>query len=177
MDFTQHYHSPLGAITLASDGSALTGLWFDRQKYDAQGLSEMHEERAVPVLEETKDWLNCYFGGGVPDYTPKLSMRTTAFRKAVWEILLKIPYGETMTYGEIARILAKKTGVSQMSAQAVGSAVGHNAISLIIPCHRVIGSDGSLTGYAGGIERKRKLLMLENGNRPDLFLSDSRLRK
>ncbi|MCR5089209.1 MAG: methylated-DNA--[protein]-cysteine S-methyltransferase [Oscillospiraceae bacterium] len=150
---------------MASDGDALVGLWFHGQQYYAGTLQYAAEGKALPVFDETERWLDIYFTGRAPDFTPKLHMRTTAFRKAVWEILLTIPFGETMTYGQIAGVLAGRLGRSRMSAQAVGGAVGHNAISLIIPCHRVIGTDGSLTGYAGGLERKRRLLELEQGDR------------
>ena len=161
MEYTHHYDSPLGGITLASDGEALTGLWFDGQKYFGEALGEEHEIRNLPVFELADKWLDIYFSGKTPDFTPPLSMKTTPFRKAVWEILLTIPYGKTMTYGEIADRIAKQKGFHHMSAQAVGGAVGHNAISLIIPCHRVVGTNGSLTGYAGGIDKKRKLLIME----------------
>ena len=161
MNYTHSYASPLGGITMASDGDALTGLWFDGQKYYAATLDREHEEKALPVFEQTDAWLDCYFGGREPAFTPKLLMKTTPFRKAVWEILLTIPYGHTMTYGEIADRMASQRGLPHMSAQAVGGAVGHNAISLIIPCHRVVGADGSLTGYAGGLEKKVRLLALE----------------
>ena len=163
MDYICHYHSPLGGITLASDGQALTGLWFDGQKYFADTLGGEYEERDLPVFRQTARWLDSYFRGQVPTFTPPLSIRATAFREAVWEILLTIPYGQTMTYGQIAAILAKQMGVPKMSAQAVGGAVGHNPISLIIPCHRVVGSNGSLTGYAGGLSIKEKLLLIETG--------------
>ena len=161
MDLTAHYESPLGPITLASDGEALTGLWFDGQKYFAATLSREHEEKALPVFAQTVQWLDVYFSGKVPDFTPPLLMRTTAFRRSVWEIMLSIPYGHTMTYGEIAQQIAARKGLPGMSAQAVGGAVGHNAISLIIPCHRVVGANGNLTGYAGGIEKKARLLAME----------------
>ena len=163
MDCIHHYASPLGGITLASDGEALTGLWFDGQKYFADTLQEEYKEKPLPVFREAERWLEIYFSGKVPDFTPKLHLRTaSSFRKAVWDILLTIPYGKTMTYGEIAAIIAKQKGIARMSAQAVGGAVGHNPIALIVPCHRVVGKDGSLTGYAGGIDKKRKLLKLEN---------------
>ena len=161
MEYTAHYESPLGGITLSSDGEALLGLWFDGQKFFAATLAPDHEERALPVFDLAKRWLEVYFSGRDPGFTPPLRMNGTAFRRAVWEILLAIPFGRTMTYGEIAAVLARKNGLSRMSAQAVGGAVGHNAISLIVPCHRVIGADGSLTGYAGGLDRKRRLLALE----------------
>ncbi|MCR5760222.1 MAG: methylated-DNA--[protein]-cysteine S-methyltransferase, partial [Bacteroidales bacterium] len=151
----------LGGITLASDGTSLTGLWFDGQKYFGDTLDEESEEKMIPVFEETCRWLDIYFGGGEPGFTPPLAMQASPFRKAVWDILLTIPYGKTMTYGEIAKLIAEQKGIAQMSARAVGGAVGHNPISLIIPCHRVVGTNGSLTGYAGGIDRKVSLLRME----------------
>lgn len=164
MDYTHHYDSPLGGITLASDGDALIGLWFDGQKYFADTLNETPEEKMLPVFEETDRWLDIYFSGKAPDFTPKLSMRTTAFRKTVWDIMLTIPFGQTMTYGWIAERAARQMNLPRMSARAVGGAVGHNAISLIIPCHRVVGTNGSLTGYAGGIDRKIRLLQMEGAD-------------
>ena len=164
MEYTHHYDSPLGGITLASDGGALTGLWFDGQKYFADTLAEEHEVKELPVFEQADRWLDIYFSGKDPGFTPPLSMKTTPFRRAVWEIMLTIPYGQTMSYGEIAKKIAEQKGLASMSAQAVGGAVGHNSISLIIPCHRVVGTDGSLTGYAGGIDKKTRLLQLEKGN-------------
>ena len=170
MDYTAHYQSPLGGIMLASDGASLTGLWFDGQKYFAATLSREHEEKALSIFAQTECWLDVYFSGRAPDFTPPLLMKTTAFRKSVWEILLSIPYGHTMTYGEIARRLAAQRGLAGMSAQAVGGAVGHNAISLIIPCHRLVGWDGNLTGYAGGIEKKKRLLAIEGADMAALFV-------
>lgn len=164
MEYIHHFESPLGGITAASDGEALTGLWFDGQKYFGNGLDSDHEEKMLPVFEQTGRWLDIYFSGEEPDFIPPLSMKTTPFRRTVWEILLSIPYGHTMTYGEIAAKIAEQKGLPGMSAQAVGGAVGHNAISLIIPCHRVVGADGSLTGYAGGLDKKQKLLALEKAN-------------
>ena len=161
MVYTYHYNSPLGGITLSSNGAELSGLWFDGQKYFGDTLSGVCEEKLLPVFELTIRWLDIYFGGGIPDFTPTLFTDSTPFRKAVWDILLTIPYGKTMTYGEIAGIYSQHMGAGRMSAQAVGGAVGHNPISLIIPCHRVVGANGSLTGYAGGIDRKQKLLILE----------------
>ena len=161
MDYIHHYQSPLGGITLASDGKALTGLWFDKQKYFADTLDKDFQEKTLPIFKQADKWLNIYFSGKSPDFTPPLAMNTTPFRKAVWKIMLSIPYGKTMTYGEIATKIAKQKGLKQMSAQAVGGAVGHNSISLIIPCHRVVGTNGSLTGYAGGLDKKKKLLKLE----------------
>ena len=158
MEYTCHYDSPLGGITLGSDGENLIGLWFDDQKYFADALDRQHQIKELPIFDETKRWLDIYFGGKAPDFTPPLLMKCSDFRKAVWEIMLRIPYGHTMTYGEIAAEVARDRGLENMSAQAVGGAVGHNSISLIIPCHRVVGTNGSLTGYAGGIDKKIQLL-------------------
>ncbi len=156
-DYIAHYSSPLGSMTLASDGTALTGLWFNGQKYFADTLKEVQTLNPnLPVFDLTRQWLDIYFSGKEPTFTPPLLLQGSPFRKQVWQLLLEIPYGRTMTYGELARKLQCK------SAQAVGGAVGHNPISIIIPCHRVIGADGSLTGYAGGVERKASLLKLES---------------
>lgn len=161
MHYINHYHSPLGTILLAADDTGLTGLWFEGQKYFAQGLGKETEEKEFSVFQTARRWLDVYFSGQAPDFQVPLHFQGTAFQKEVWEILLSIPYGETTTYGAIAKQLAAKRGLPHLSAQAVGSAVGHNKISIIVPCHRVIGADGSLTGYAGGIWRKEKLLALE----------------
>lgn len=161
MTYIYHYDSPLGRITMASDGAALIGLWFDGQKYFASTLPKECKEKPLEIFEETTQWLDIYFNGSSPDFTPRLSLESTAFREEVWEILLSIPYGKTMTYGEIAKKIAERRGMMRMSAQAVGGAVGHNPISIIVPCHRVVGTNGSLTGYAGGIEKKIELLTLE----------------
>lgn len=161
MNYIYHYHSPLGGITLVSNGEALTGLWFDGQKHFPHDLISESAEAELPIFTQTINWLDTYFGGEVPDFTPPMSLQTTPFRKEIYEILLTIPYGQTMTYGGIANIIAKQIGIERMSAQAVGGAVGHNPISIIIPCHRVVGTDGSLTGYAGGLDKKIKLLKLE----------------
>ena len=160
MDYINHDSSPLGELILASDGETLTGLWFAGQKYDGSTLAPEHEEKDLPVFDETRRWLDAYFTGKDPGFTPPLRLRGTDFRKAVWKVLLTIPYGKTTTYGEIAAQIARETGGS-VSARAVGGAVGHNPISLIVPCHRVVGVNGSLTGYAGGVERKEKLLEME----------------
>ena len=170
MTYTQHYDSPLGGILLAADDVGLTGLWFDGQKYFARGLSNERIAQETPILTEAKRWLDIYFTGKKPDFTPPLHPIGSAFRRSVWEILLQIPYGQTATYGEIARQLAKKQGLDRMSAQAVGGAVGHNEISIIIPCHRVVGADGSLTGYAGGISKKETLLKLERADMSRFFV-------
>ena len=155
MLFLTHYASPLGPILLAADETGLTGLWFEGQKYFPSFLGVDYQEKETPVLTETVRWLDVYFSGKDPGFLPPLHPQGSPFRQTVWDILLTIPRGQTMTYGEIARRL----GVH--SAQAVGGAVGHNPISILIPCHRVVGSDGSLTGYAGGVERKTRLLQLE----------------
>lgn len=162
MQYTSHYQSPIGTMLLAADDIGLTGLWFEGQKYFARCLAKEHEERSNLLLfKEVKRWLDIYFSGKEPDFTVQLHLIGTDFRKEVWDILRSIPYGKTVTYGEIARQLAAKKGRKSVSAQAVGGAVSHNEISIIVPCHRVIGADGSLTGYAGGIDKKIKLLELE----------------
>lgn len=155
MLFLTHYASPLGPILLAADETGLTGLWFEAQKYFPSFSGVDYQEKETPVLTETARWLDVYFSGKDPDILPPLHPQGSPFRQAVWNILLTIPRGQTMTYGEIARRLGVR------SAQAVGGAVGHNPISILIPCHRVVGSDGSLTGYAGGLDRKTRLLQLE----------------
>ncbi len=165
--YTHHYASPLGGMTMASDGDVLVGLWFDGQKHFARipGLAAAarneYAEASLPIFAETDRWLGVYFGGREPDFTPAFSVEGTPLRRAVWEILLGIPYGQTASYGAIARRVAERMGIPAMSARAAGGAVGHNPLSLIIPCHRVVGADGSLTGYAGGIGRKEALLRLE----------------
>ena len=164
--WTQRYDSPLGGILLAADEIGLTGLWFDGQKYYADRLPAARTEQETPVLAETKRWLDRYFSGREPDFLPPLHPFGSDFRQRVWSILLQIPDGRTMTYGEIARRITGK----KMSAQAVGGAVGHNAISVVIPCHRVVGTDGSLTGYAGGIDKKVRLLELEKVDLRGLFI-------
>lgn len=161
MQYIHPYHSPLGKILEASDGEKLTGLWFDTQKIFAGGAEKEYTEKTLPVFEQTDRWLDIYFSRKDPGFLPPLLLKGTGFRMAVWEILLTIPYGQTMSYGKIAEILAKKRGIPRMSAQAAGGAVGHNPIALIVPCHRVVGSGGSLTGYAAGIDKKAKLLELE----------------
>ena len=159
--YISYYSSPLGEILLSADEVGLTGLWFVGQKHFAPFLRGDEQVVDLPVFAETKHWLDIYFTGRRPDFTPNLHMIGTDFQQSVWRTLLTIPYGSAMTYGQIAEKLATGCGVPKMSARAVGGAVGRNRISLIVPCHRVVGSDGSLTGYAGGIERKVKLLQLE----------------
>lgn len=189
--YTAHYESPLGGITLASSDNALVGLWFDGQKHFGSTLPKdpeciISEEvllkqellqpdtpkrngaeaaDALEVFALTRQWLDRYFSGITPSFTPPLQLNGTPFRQMVYEELLRIPYGHTTTYGQIAQSIAARRGQQSMSAQAVGNAVGHNPISLIVPCHRVLGSKGQLTGYAGGIERKEALLNLEQSTR------------
>ena len=161
MVYTKHYISPLGGILLSADEVGLTGLWFDGEKYYAENLPEEHIEADTPVLSEAVRWLDIYFDGREPDFPPPLHPAGSAFQQEVWALLRRIPCGQTTTYGALARQLAAERGLSRMSAQAVGGAVGHNVISIIIPCHRVVGTNGSLTGYAGGIDKKAALLRLE----------------
>ncbi len=160
MTVLHHCASPLGALTLASDGEALTGLWFDGQRWYAEGLTGYEPEKELPVFQQTEAWLAAYFEGRDPGFTPPLHLEGSAFRQRVWAQLKKIPYGQTVTYGEIADALALESG-HRPAPRAVGGAVGHNPVSLIVPCHRVLGAGGRLTGYAGGLERKLALLRLE----------------
>lgn len=170
MQFTSKYQSPLGEIMIAADEVGITGLWFTNQKYYALHLDNDTIEKETALLIEAKRWLDIYFSGKEPSFKLPLHFTGTDFQKEVWEILYSIPYGKTITYGEIAAMIAKKKNLKRMSAQAVGGAVGHNPISIIIPCHRVIGSNGSLTGYAGGIDRKWKLLNLEKGREEESII-------
>ena len=163
--YTSRYHSALGDILLAADEIGLTGLWFFGQSYFADTLPTEQIEQETVILAQAKEWLDEYFSGKEPDFTPPLHPIGSPFRQAVWKLLLQIPYGQTTTYGEIARQMEKLQNRPHMSAQAVGGAVGHNGISIIIPCHRVVGTKGSLTGYAGGLDKKMALLELEHANR------------
>ena len=149
------YDSPMGEMRLCCDGTHLTAVTFVGQKYEQLHIPKDTITGTHPVLEQTKVWLSLYFNGTIPDFLPPLNPKGTDFQKRVWKALLQIPYSETITYGE----LAKKLGCK--SAQAVGGAVGRNPISVLIPCHRVMGTNGSLTGYAGGIPKKEALLKLE----------------
>lgn len=162
----QYYDSPLGRIRMAADEIGLTVLCFEGAKYDADRMPAKCLEQETEILSAGKRWLDLYFGGQKPDFLPPLHPNGSAFQMTVWDILLEIPYGKTVSYEEIARKIAEKRGISRMSAQAVGGAVGRNPIAIIIPCHRVVGSDGSLTGYAGGLDKKIKLLELEHGDFP-----------
>ena len=170
MIYTSQYASPLGDITLACDERAVIGLWFNGQKHYGNILPEETQQREQPLLQDAKKWLDIYFSGREPDFLPPLRYDSTPFRKAVCDIMLTIPYGQTMTYGEIAARIAGQRGLAKMSARAVGGAVGHNPISLMIPCHRVVGTSGSLTGYGGGIDRKVKLLELEHVDMKGFFV-------
>lgn len=170
MQYTTTYDSPIGAILLACDHIGLTGLWFEGQKFYALNLDTEHCERNTPIFDITKRWLDIYFEGKEPDFMPAIHMIGSDFQLSVWKILLRIPYGNIITYGGIAKQIAKERNLTHMSAQAVGNAVGHNKLSIIIPCHRVVGSDGNLTGYAGGLDKKVALLKLEGADMSNLFV-------
>lgn len=166
MIFTGKYTSPLGDITIACDDVAIIGLWFDDQKYFGSTLPHDREviiAQETPLLAQARRWLDIYFTGHEPDFLPPLRYNSTPFRELVAELMLAIPYGRTLTYGDLAAAAARHLGRPHMSAQAIGGAVGHNPIALMIPCHRVLGAGGALTGYAAGLERKRYLLELERG--------------
>lgn len=160
MRYICSYDSPIGGMTMASDGENLTALWFDGQKYFMRG-AEDPDRKSLPVFSLCSEYLDVYFSGKEPSLAPPLLLQGTDFQQMIWKILLTIPYGKTVTYGEIAKEAAKALSLKSMSAQAVGGAVGRNPVSIIVPCHRVLGSDGSLTGYAGGTDKKRYLLQLE----------------
>ncbi|MCI2061495.1 MAG: methylated-DNA--[protein]-cysteine S-methyltransferase [Eubacteriaceae bacterium] len=167
MFYVKKYKSPVGELTIASDGLNITGLWMKGQKHFAVTLPAEHEEgKDLPVFAAAEKWLDDYFSGRKPSPSElPLAPAGSEFRQTVWKILTEIPYGETMTYGGIAEITAKRLGRKTMSAQAVGGAIAHNPIGIIIPCHRVIGTDGSMTGYAGGIDKKIALLQLEGAEK------------
>ena len=169
MIYTNDYESPLGNILLAGDEQGLTGLWFtEGGRYIGLGLKKDARRCEMDYFDQTKEWLDIYFSGRDPGFFPQIHLVGSDFRNRVGEIMCEIPYGKTVTYGCIADRLAKERGLEKMSAQAVGGAVGHNPICIIVPCHRVVGSNGSLTGYGGGIQRKKALLELE-GNDMNLF--------
>lgn len=165
MQYISHYFSPIGSILLAADDIGLTGLWFEGQKHFASGLHREHAEKEIPIIKSAGQWLDIYFSGVDPDFAVPLHFMGTPFQNDVWKQLLSIQYGNTISYGELAKRIADERGMPHMSARAVGGAVGHNKISIIVPCHRVVGSDGRLTGYAGGIDKKIKLLQLEKAHR------------
>lgn len=160
--FAHKYKSLLGEIVIASDGAAITGLWFVEQRHFDIGLEGCITDKDLPIFDEVSHWLDIYFTGNNPGEIPPIQLDGTPFQLEVWRILQTIPYGERTTYGEIAKNIAKKRGITKMSARAVGGAVGRNPISIFVPCHRVVSSNGKLTGYASGIEKKIKLLKLEN---------------
>ncbi len=172
MYYCTTHPSPVGLLTLACDGENLVGLWTEGQKYHGNTIPEaMIENNDIPLFDTAKKWLDRYFAGEKPDISElPLAPIGGAFRQGVWEILCSIPYGEVITYGGIAKKMAAKLSKQSMSSQAVGGAVGHNPISIIIPCHRVVGSNGSLTGYAGGIDIKVKLLELEGVDMSRFFV-------
>ena len=165
MNYLWHYASPLGGMTLASDGDALTGLWFDGQKYFGTTLSPDSSEMSLPVFDETLSWLDTYFSQKDPGSTPPLRFQDTEFRSRVWKVLAGIPYGDTISYSGLAEAFLREYPGLYTSPRAIAGAVSHNPISLIIPCHRVIGKNGSLTGYAGGLEKKARLLDLEQAGK------------
>lgn len=170
MQYTAVYQSSVGDVLLAADETGLTGLWFEGEKFYALSLDPEHEERETPIFAITRRWLDIYFSGHEPDFMPPVHMIGSEFRRCVWELLLQIPYGTTVTYGDLARQVARRRGLRRMSAQAVGGAVGHNEISIIVPCHRVVGTNASLTGYAGGVDKKRRLLELEGVDMEKFFV-------
>jgi methylated-DNA-[protein]-cysteine S-methyltransferase len=161
MDYFCVVPSPIGTLTAASDGEAVVGLWIEGQKYFARTLREDSVERHVPVFDSVRAWLDGYFSGREPGFMPPLKPRGSAFQQSVWEMLCGIPYGQTTTYGALAQRYGERSRGKPTSPRAIGGAVGHNPISILIPCHRVVGADGSLTGYAGGADKKTQLLRLE----------------
>ena len=170
--YKSSYKSPDGFsdITLISDGKFLTGLWFDGS-YGEEKHNHKYEEKELKIFDETKSWLDIYFSGGKPNFTPKYKIDgITPFAKEVYDILTKIPYGKTITYNDIAKKIAKNRKISKMSAQAVGVAVGKNPICIIIPCHRVVGKDGNLTGYGGRLKNKIELLKLEKNDMSKFYV-------
>ena len=162
MDYISFTDSPLGRMIMSSDGTELTGLWFEDQRLAAYSIARDRKEAELPIFGQTRRWLDIYYSGRIPDFTPSIKLVGTPFRMSVWERLRGIPYGESVSYGELASSIAEERGTVKMSAQAVGGAVGHNPISIIVPCHRVLGAGGKLVGYGGGLERKIALLKIEN---------------
>lgn len=169
--YIHFYDSPLGELVMSSEGSALIGLGLASQQAAGAAIAGSRpQEKSLPIFQETARWLDSYFRGRAPSFTPKLKLSGSDFQKRVCEIVLTIPFGKTITYGEIAAQIARERGISRMSAQAVGGAVGANPILIIVPCHRVIGADGNLTGYGAGMERKIQLLTLEKVDMTNLFV-------
>lgn len=164
MTYLKTYQSPLGKIYMKSDMESLTGLWFESSK-NLQKYVKNYEEKNLPIFDETIKWLETYFNGKQPNFTPRYKIENlTPFRSMVIDIMKKIPFGTVITYNDIAIEIAKRRGIKKMSAQAIGGAVGWNPICIIIPCHRVVGANGSLTGYSGGIEKKVQLLKIEGND-------------
>ena len=170
MHYTSIYQSPVGEILLAADEIGVVGIWFKEEKYYAYCLDKENIPKETPVIKELKKWLDIYFQGKEPDFVPPIHMIGTDFQIEVWNILREIPYGTTTTYSEIAKKIAKNRGLERMSAQAVGTAVGKNSINLIVPCHRVVGTNNSLAGYAGGIDKKIEFLKLEGAYKNEYFV-------
>jgi methylated-DNA-[protein]-cysteine S-methyltransferase len=164
MEYIRKMTTPVGILTVSSDGQNIYGLWIEGQKHFAKTLGKNVSEQNLPVFENVQEWLDIYFSGKEPDFMPPLMPRGSPFQKSIWNILCKIPYGKTTTYGELAKQFERENNGKHTSARTVGGAVGHNPVSLFIPCHRVIGKNGNLTGYAGGIATKIKLLKLEGVN-------------
>jgi methylated-DNA-[protein]-cysteine S-methyltransferase len=161
MEYVHRIESPVGTLTVASDGQNVCGLWIEGQKYFAKTLGQAVAEQSLPVFEQVRKWLDVYFSGKDPGFMPPLAPGGSAFQKSVWDMLCAIPYGQTTSYGALAKQSEARNGGKQTSARATGGAVGHNPISILIPCHRVLGANGNLTGYAGGVDKKMRLLELE----------------
>lgn len=177
MMYKKSYKSPLGPIVITSDGKYLTGLWFEKTKDDNKHDKNL-KEKDLNIFDEVTRWLDIYFSGKNPEFIPKYKIQNlTPFRKLVIDIMIKIPYGETITYNDIAKTIARKKGIKKMSAQAVGGAVGWNPICIIIPCHRVVGANGNLTGYGGGIQNKIKLLKIEKNNMDEFKMPKKKINK
>ena len=166
MQYIHYYESPIGQILLTADEQGLTSLLLQGEPWP---LAQNHSESITPAIKDAVRWLDTYFSGNIPDFTPPLHLTGSPFQMEVWELLLKIPYGETTTYGDLAKQIAQQRGISRMSAQAVGGAVGNNPVSIIVPCHRVVGANGNLTGYASGLDNKIALLKQESFDMKQFF--------
>ena len=177
MMYKKSYKSPLGPIVITSDGKYLTGLWFEKTKDDNKHDKNL-KEKDLNIFDEVTRWLDIYFSGKNPEFIPKYKIQNlTPSRKLVIDSMIKIPYGETITYNDIAKTIARKKGIKKMSAQAVGGAVGWNPICIIIPCHRVVGANGNLTGYGGGIQNKIELLKIEKNNMDEFKMPKKKINK